>query len=131
MTAPRKTATPRKRVPATAPKPQDHKPKQSPAARKAEAEGFVLVELRGLELKIPVGDSIPLDVILLYGGDEDTLREHDITDDMPERERRSKLNVVATKLVLGPEQWAEFRKTSPTLRDFNEIGLKVQEATGN
>ena len=130
MTAPKPRTTAAKsrtaaasRVPATAPKPQDHQTKKSAAARRAEADGFVTVEQCGLTLKIPVGENIPLDVVLLSRGDEDTLRELGIAAEDREFE--------ATKRLLGAEQWAEFRKKNPTIGDFNEIGRKFEEATGN
>ena len=126
------TTTPRKRVPASAPKPQDHQAKKSAAVRKAEAEaedGFVTIEQCGLELKIPIGGNMPLDAILLLQEDEETLRDYAIRDD--DEGREAKLNVVATRLMIGPEQWAEFRKRRPTLNDFNEIGEKLQALSGN
>jgi len=110
-------------IPDTAPKPQDHQKKKSAAARKAEADGFVIIEQCGVELKIPVGDKLPLDAFLVLSGDVETLQELGIKDEDKE--------IAGTRMVLGAEQWAAFRKASPTLADFNEIGVKLQEATGN
>lgn len=109
MTTPRKTTTPRKRVPATAPTPQDHKPKQS--AREAEAEsGYLTLEQCGLELRIPLGGEIPLKSYMAFkAGDE----------------------VEGTRLLLGDEQWEKFLAADPTMLDFAAIGTKMQEASGN
>ncbi|MFF3416819.1 hypothetical protein ACFYW9_19280 [Streptomyces sp. NPDC002698] len=37
----------------------------------------------------------------------------------------------AIRLVLGEEQWQEYRKSRPTIRDFQEFNAKINEATGN
>lgn len=109
MATPRKAA-PRKRVPATAPKPADHLPKQSTAARQAEADGFVIVEQCGLELKIPVAGKVPLTAYIAFkNGNE----------------------LEGTELLLGAQQWAAFLKKNPTLDDFAEIGRQLDEASGN
>ncbi|ORA23400.1 hypothetical protein [Mycobacterium aquaticum] len=130
MTTPRKTPA-RKGIPANAPQPQDHKQKRSAAARKAEAEaesGYVTIEQCGMELKIAVGGNMPLDAILLFQEDPETLQEYGIEADDPGRD--AKLNLAATKLMLGPEQWSEFRKKRPTVDEFNEIGVKLEAISG-
>lgn len=112
MTTPRKATPPRKRVPATAPKPQDHKPKQSTEARKAEAgDGYVTLEQCGLSLRIPIGpETMPLKAYLRFKeGDE----------------------VGGTELLLGEEQWETFLAANPTVADFAAIGSAMKEAAGN
>jgi hypothetical protein len=113
MTAPRKTAA-RKSIPANAPQPQDHKQKQSAAARKAEADGFVIVEQCGIELKIPVGAEAPLEVLILSTQEPSVERDLKITEE-----------------VLGAEQWAALRAAKPKIGDLNELSQKIREATGN
>ena len=124
------TAAPRKNVPASAPKPQDHQAKKPAAARKAEANGFAIVEQCGVNLSIPVGDAMPLDALLLLQGDAETLRDYGIDGDAKDA-KDAKTNLVVTKLLLGPEQWAEFRAQRPTLADFNAIGEKLEALLGN
>lgn len=108
MTAPR---TPRKRVPASAPKPQDRKPKTSVAARQAEADGYAIVKQCGMTLKIPVHeDLMPLKAYMAFkAGDE----------------------IGGTELLLGAEQWTAFLAKNPTIGDFAAIGAKLQELAGN
>ncbi|QFG10033.1 tail assembly chaperone [Mycobacterium phage IdentityCrisis] len=104
------TTTPRKRVPATAPKPQDHKAKKSAEARQAEADGFVTIEQCGVTLQIPVGGKVPLKAYMAFkNGDE----------------------IAGTELLLGPEQWASFLEKDPTVDDFAAIGEKLEELVGN
>lgn len=109
MTAPRKTPASRKRVPTSAPKPQDHKPKQS--AREAEAgDGYLTHVQCGIELHIPLGGEIPLKSYMAFkDGDE----------------------IEGTRLLLGDEQWEKFLAADPTMLDFAAIGTKMQEASGN
>ena len=125
------TTTPRKRVPASAPKPQDHLKAKSAAARKAEADGFVLIEQCGVKLKLPTGGNMPLDAVLLFQCDEETLREYGVDDADADDVKQAKINLAATKLMLGPEQWAEFRKKRPTIDDFNAIGEQLEALSGN
>ena len=101
--------TPRKRVPATAPQPQDHK--QKSAAREAEAEGgFVTVEQCGVKLRVPIKGKVPLKALIAFNnGDE----------------------FGGTEILLGQEQWATFLAKDPTLDDFLEVAQKVKEAAGN
>jgi len=37
----------------------------------------------------------------------------------------------AVRIVLGEEQWQEYRKAKPTIRDFQEFNAKINEASGN
>ncbi|MVO87423.1 hypothetical protein GPA10_22330 [Streptomyces sp. p1417] len=37
----------------------------------------------------------------------------------------------AVRIVLGEDQWQEYRKAKPTIRDFQEFNEKINEATGN
>ncbi|MFF1450169.1 hypothetical protein ACFVYF_18820 [Streptomyces sp. NPDC058274] len=37
----------------------------------------------------------------------------------------------AVRIVLGEEQWQEYRKTRPTIRDFQDFNAKINKATGN
>lgn len=117
------------RIPEHAPKPQDRKKKKSAAARQAEADGFAIIEQCGMTLKIPVGEALPMDVLLLVQGDPEALVEYGIDPNDPDKS--AKVNIASTKVMLGPEQWAKFRTKRPTLHDFNEIGRKLEEATGN
>lgn len=109
------------RVPAGARKPQDRKPaakkaaakKASPqtVARHAEAtDGHVTVEVLGLSLRIPIGESVPLAAYMAF-------------------EREDEL--AGTELLLGEDQWAEFMGKKPSIGDFNEVGRQMQELTGN
>lgn len=108
MTA-RKTVA-RKAIPVNAPKPQDHKPKKSAAARQAEADGFVTIQQCGVELQIPVAGKVPLKAYLAFkDGDE----------------------LGGTELLLGEKQWAAFLGKDPTVDDFAEIGQKLTDLMGN
>lgn len=103
-------ATPRKRVPATAPKPQDRKPKKSAEARQAEADGFVTIEQCGVTLKIPLAGKVPLKAYMAFKkGDE----------------------LAGTELLLGEKQWAAFLEKNPIVEDFAEIGEKLTDLMGN
>lgn len=105
-------AQPRK-MPANAPKPQDHKAKKSAAARKAEAaaaDGYVTVEQCGVKLKIPIGGNTPLAAAMKFAEGDD---------------------FAGTRLLLGEKQWEAFLAQNPTVDDYNEIGTKIQEAVGN
>ena len=109
MTTPRKAA-PRKRVPDSAPKPQDHKPKKSAEARQAEADGFVTINQCGIALKIPLAGKVPLKAYMAFKkGDE----------------------LAGTELLLGEKQWAAFLEKNPTVDDFAEIGEKLTDLVGN
>lgn len=85
--------------------------KASVAAREAEAEdGYVTVEQCGVELRFPVAGKIPLKAFIAFNEGD---------------------NIGGTKLLLGEEQWAAFLEKDPTLDDFEAIGNKLQEGSGN
>jgi hypothetical protein len=108
------------RIPGAAPEPQDHKPKKTPAqkkaaaaatARKAEAEdGYLTVKQCGVTLRIPIGGKVPLAAYVAFKNDDE---------------------LKGTELLLGKEQWAAFLEKNPTLDDFAEIGKQLEELTGN
>jgi len=105
------------RIPANAPKPQDRKPKKTPAqkaaakALQAEAkDGYVSIESLGLTLQIPIGEDVPFDAYIAFEqGDE----------------------ARGTRLLLGEEQWTAFLEKKPLVRDFNDIARQLLELTGN
>lgn len=37
----------------------------------------------------------------------------------------------AVRIVLGEEQWQEYRRTRPTIRDFQLFNEKINKASGN
>jgi len=77
-------------------------------AAKAEAENApVSFEVKGLTFSIPT-DPRELPLELLETDDE----------------------VVATRLVLGDEQWAAFKATKPTIGDFSDLVDAMSEARG-
>lgn len=117
------TTTPRKRVPASAPKPQDHKPKKSAAARQADADGFAIIEQCGVELRIDL-KNLPVKALLRFEGLKDDLTEFS-------KEEKPKAELMGTMELLGPEQWAALLAKNPGLQDFEEIGQKFQELLGN
>ena len=123
-TAPRKTATARRRAATAAPKTQDEKPANSAEARRAEAvDGFVDIEQNGVALSIPFGDSVPLEVI-------EVLVNQAATE--PQSGAEEIVNEAAvTKALVGPEQWAAFMATRPTLRDYRELSEKIRGLSGN
>lgn len=100
-------------IPDNAPQPQDHKKKKSAAARKAEADGFATIKQCGIELRIPMRGKIPLEAVdaLLEGG--------------PFAE------ALATKIMLGADQWAELVKAGATTDDLQQIGEKIAGYMGN
>lgn len=103
----------RKRTAAAPKQPQDHNPKKSAAARKAEAaadDGYVTVEQCGVKLRIPIGGETPLEAAIAFADGDD---------------------FAGTRLLLGEKQWQAFLAKKPTVTDYNEIGTKLQEATGN
>lgn len=84
--------------------------KKSAAARKAEAEGFALIEQNGVELRIPTGKKVPLLAYEAFkNGDE----------------------ILGTKLLLGEEQWTAWAATNPLVEDFEEIGNQLLGILGN
>ncbi|PQM51828.1 adenylosuccinate synthase [Mycolicibacter virginiensis] len=125
-TTPRKAA-PSKRVPANAPKPQDHKPKKSAEARKAEADGYATIELQcGVTLRIPLGDNMPLAVIEILDSPAPKCEDE---DEQKAADRRREMSVA--KALLGPDQWEIFVAAQPTVRDYVELGEKIGALTGN
>ncbi|WP_396902451.1 adenylosuccinate synthase [Mycolicibacterium sp.] len=107
-------AAPRKRTTAK---------KAATEARKAEAgDGFVTIEHCGLQLRIPVGDNVPLDLM-----EEIDAPEPESPTEADERRR----DIALTKALLGPEQWTAFKATQPTWRDYRELGTKISEISGN
>lgn len=122
MAAPRKSA-PRRAVPENAPTPEDRTPKKSAQARKAEAsDGFVTIEHHGLQLQIPLGDNVSLDLI-----EEVDAPAPESPTEADDRRR----DIALTRALLGPEQWAAFKATRPTWRDYRELGTKIGEFAGN
>ena len=101
---------PRKRVPASAPKPQDHKQKKSTEAREAEADGFINIEQCGVKLRIPLGENVPLEAYIAFKNEDE---------------------IGGTKLLLGEKQWDAFLEKKPTIGDFGEIGSKIEGLLGN
>lgn len=100
-------------IPDTAPQPQDRKPrkpKKTAEARQAEADGYIDIEACGLTLRIPVLGKVPLKAVIAFKrGDE----------------------FAGTEELLGPEQWAAFMKTNPTVDDFAAIGEQLNDILGN
>jgi hypothetical protein len=89
----------------------DKKPRKSAAAKAREAEAaddFVVIEQRGVKLRIPVGN-IPIAAI-------DAARAGD--------------NYGCTKALLGEEQWKALTAAGAGSRDIDELGEKLAEATG-
>ena len=111
-------------IPENAPQPQDHKPKKSAAARKAEVDGFVLIEQRGVKLKIPIGQKLPMKAFLRFRGLNDDLTE------IEDGAEKTKAELMGTRELLGPEQWAAFLSAGPTMDDFSAIAEKLNAATG-
>lgn len=87
--------------------------KASPAAaaRQAEVEnGFVVIEQCGISLRLPVRGKIPLSAIEFF---------------------RAGDNYGGTKEMLGEGQWARLVAAGATSDDLDEIGKKLNEASGN
>lgn len=115
-------------IPDKAPQPQDRKPKKprkSVYARRAEADGYALVELkRGVTIRVPMGGKLPLAVIEL-------LDKHEIEGPpkTPSEERRREF--ATTRELLGPDEWETFQSIRPTLDDYTELAEKIAELKGN
>lgn len=107
-------------IPEGVSKPQDRKKRKSADARKAEADGFALVEICGIELKIPVGKKVPLKAILRFRG---------LNDDMTPLDGDPEF--LGSAELLGPEQWAAFLAQNPTAEDFEKIGQTLIDLLGN
>jgi len=97
-------------IPEGAVKPKDHPKKKSTDARQAEADGFLDIEQCGVQLRIPLGEKVPLAAYIAFK-DGDEMR--------------------GTELLLGAEQWEAFMATNPTVGDFAEIGKKLTDVLGN
>jgi len=95
------------------PEPEPKRKKKSAvvAAQEAEADdGFVTLEQCGISLRVPVRGKVPVAAV-------DAFREGD--------------NYEGTKQMLGAEQWKRLSDAGLTMDDLDEIGKKLQEATGN
>ena len=97
-------------IPEGAPSPKDRQKKKSVDARKAEADGFVVIEQCGIELTVPLGEKVPLAAYMAFK-DGDEMR--------------------GTELLIGAEQWSAFMDVNPTVGDFAEIGKKLTDVLGN
>jgi hypothetical protein len=77
-------------------------------AVEAEARGDVVeVEHNGKVYTVPSPMDYPVDVVFADNDFE------------------------AVRIVLGEEQWQEYRKTKPTIRDFQLFNEKINKAAGN
>ncbi|MFE0773914.1 hypothetical protein [Streptomyces sp. NPDC058861] len=83
-------------------------PRKTAAAKKAEAaaEAGTAFEHRGLTFEVP--HPLDLPVGLLECEDE----------------------VEAVRLIVGPEQWAAYKASGATIRDFQELSAKLSQAQG-
>ncbi|MFV8049730.1 hypothetical protein [Mycobacterium sp. 48b] len=107
------STTPRKRTPA----------KKATAARQAEAgDGFVTVEQCGVELRIPIGDNVPLEAIEVIS--QEVAGPQSKADELRD-------DIAVTRALVGPEQWETFKAARPTLRDYRELSSKIVGLTGN
>ncbi len=107
-------APPRKvsRIPANAPRPQDHKPKKKrkKAAHAEAVDGYLSLTVAGVDLKVPIKGKMPVkSAIAFANGDE----------------------FGGTSELLGLEQWERFLDVNPTLDDYRELSEAIAEAVGN
>ncbi|MFJ7907502.1 hypothetical protein [Kitasatospora sp. NPDC096204] len=51
--------------------------------------------------------------------------------DMPLEILEAESEVEAVRLIVGEEAWAEYRATRPTIRDFQALAERVNEAAGS
>lgn len=88
------------------------KKKLSVAAREAEAsdDGYVTLEQCGVTVRVPVRGKVPIAAV-------DAFRDGD--------------NYEGTKQMLGAEQWKRLSDAGLTMDDLDELGKKLNEATGN
>ena len=107
-------------IPEGVAKPTDRPKKKSADARQAEADGFALVPICGLELKIPVGKKVPLKAILRFRG---------LNDDMTPLDGDAEF--LGSAELLGAEQWEAFLAQNPTAEDFEKIGQTLLDLLGN
>jgi hypothetical protein len=79
-------------------------------AQEAEAvEGPSALEFKGVEFEVPSQLDMPFEVLkAIRGGDE----------------------IEILSAILGPEQWADFEASRPTIREFQEFAELVAEAAG-
>jgi hypothetical protein len=112
-------------IPEGAPKPQDHKPKKSAAARQAEVDGFSTIEQCGVTLRIPAGENVPVKAVLRFRGLNDDLTPIDDDDE------KIKAEMMGTRELLGPDQWLALLDKNPTAGDFAAIGKKIIGLLGN
>lgn len=96
------------------------KPKAT-AARMAEVDGYATVEQCGVELTIPLGANIPLEMIEIIAAETET-PQGDFDEWVAE--------MAATKALIGPDQWEKFKAARPTLKDFRELSGKISALTG-
>ena len=101
------------RIPAHAPKPQDHKPKKKERKKAVHAEavdGFLSLTIAGVDLKVPIKGKMPVKAAIKFSrGDE----------------------FGGSEELLGTEQWERFLDADPTVDDYNELSEAIKEATGN
>lgn len=84
-------------------------PKTAPKPAEAETyePSFSEFEYKGVTFKVPSDPKdIPMEVVYAE-------TEYEIVEE-----------------IVGPDQWLEFRKTRPTIRDFGVFSEKVFEAAG-
>ncbi|MFF9653081.1 hypothetical protein [Streptomyces sp. NPDC014622] len=110
MTAAKKTAAKKPAAPADEVVVENEVPDADAelGAAEAEAKGDeVTVEHNGKVYVLPSPLDYPVDVVFA---------ENDFE---------------AVRIVLGEAQWQEYRKSKPTIRDFQEFNTKINEASGN
>ncbi|MFI5865849.1 hypothetical protein [Streptomyces sp. NPDC051546] len=90
----------------TTPKKKPVTPKASAAKAEALEEGPVTFEHAGITFEVPHPLDFPLEVLE--------------TDDEFE----------ACRLIVGEDQWAAYKETRPTIRDFGVFAQKLSEAQG-
>lgn len=105
-TAARKTSA--GRIPARAPRPQDHK--KSAAQREAEGDEYVVIEYEGEEFKI--------------------LADQEEWPTVAVQAFSKQLMIDAIEHLLGPQQWARFITKFPKQRQFNDFGRVVAQEFG-
>jgi hypothetical protein len=84
--------------------------KKTAASKPVEAEATeapIRFDHAGITFTVPAPLDYPLDIL----------------------EAESEVEIV--RLVLGAEQWATYKATRPTIRDFKELSDKLNGSTGN
>lgn len=110
MTAAKKTAAKKPSAPAEEVVVVDEAPDADTelGAAEAEAKGDeLLVEHKGKTYVVPSPLDYPVDVVFADNDFE------------------------AVRIVLGEAQWQEYRKSKPTIRDFQELNTKINQISGN